>query len=118
MAYDAKTPIPPHEWGSLLSGALGCYDTIGDPHFDRDRDETLHERSACEFIREQFTDEQRAELDQIDAYWRANAKKFNDDFAVMHIRGNRATELEGFVEDENGATPVIPRTHWWWWPIT
>jgi len=103
--------------GTLLEGMLGCYDTIGDPDFDYDRDETLHERSAYEFIRDQLTSEQQAELDQVDAYWRAHPKEFNADFGVWHHQADKKTELAGFVEDENGETPPVPRGHWWWRPI-
>ena len=103
--------------GTLLEGMLGCYDTIADPDFDYDRDETLHERSAYEFIRDQLTTEQRAELDLVDAYWRAHASEFNVAFGVWHHQADRKVELAGFVEDEAGETPEIPRAHWWWWSI-
>ncbi len=117
MAYRIKAEKPPKEWGSLLTGMFGCYNTIGDPDFDMDRDETLHERSAYEFIRDQLTPEQQAELDQVDAYWRAHPKEFNAAFGVWHHQADKATELAGFVEDEHGEAPPIPRGHWWWRPI-
>lgn len=118
MAYRlVNTPVPPEEWGTLLDGMFGCYDTIGDPDFDIDRDETLHERSRYEFIREQLTDAQRAELDQVDAFWRANAALFNKDFAKFHAFEDKKKVMMGWVEDENGNPPEIPRSHWWWWPI-
>ncbi len=107
----------PEEWGSLLEGDLSCYDTIGDPDFDYDRDEILHARSAYEFIRDQLTSAQRAELDQVDAYWRAHRQAFNADFGVWHHQCDKKTELRGFVENENGEVPPIPRNHWWWRPI-
>lgn len=102
---------------TLLWGMFACYDTIGDPDYDMDRDETLHMRSAYEFIRDQLTDEQRAELDKVDAFWRARPVAFNADFAPWHYRGNKKTELAGFVEDEAGKVPEIPPSHWWWWPL-
>lgn len=102
---------------TLLWGMFGCYDTIGDPDFDLDRDECLHKRSAYEFVRADLDDAQRAELDQVDAFWRANAAAFNADFAPWHNRANRATELKGFVADEAGKVPEIPPDHWWWWPL-
>lgn len=118
MAYKIpEITKPPAEWGSLLTGMFGCYDTIGDPDFDMSRDETLHERSAYEFIREQLTDAQRVELDQVDAFWRAHAAEFNADFATLHFQEDKQTALTGFVEDENGETPAIPASHWWWRPI-
>ncbi|MEG9884440.1 MAG: hypothetical protein V6Z86_07470 [Hyphomicrobiales bacterium] len=101
----------------LLSGMFACYDTIGDPSFDMDRDETLHERSAYEFVRGQLSPEQIAELDKVDAYWRAHPKEFNEDFKIIQGWEDRKTALEGFVEDEDGKVPAIPRSHWWWWPI-
>jgi hypothetical protein len=102
---------------SLLTGMFGCYDTIGDPAFDYDRDETLHERSAYELVRDQLTVDQQTELDKVDAYWQANAKDFNADFAVFHFQENKQTALTGFVMDEDGNVPPIPRAHWWWRPI-
>ena len=102
---------------TLLTGMFGCYDTIGDPDYDMDRDETLHERSAYEFVRDQLSPEQIAELDQVDAFWRAHPEAFNADFRLLQAWENKTTALEGFVEDEHGQTPAIPRAHWWWWPI-
>jgi len=102
---------------TLLTGMFGCYDTIGDPDFAMDRDEALHERSAYELVREQLTPEQQGELDQVDAYWRANAVAFNTDFALWHHQENKTTALTGFLEDERGNVPPIPRSHWWWRPI-
>ncbi|MFS4437865.1 hypothetical protein ACMA5I_06605 [Paracoccaceae bacterium GXU_MW_L88] len=102
---------------TLLTGFLGCYDTLGDPDYEYDRDFTLHERSAYELVREQLTDDQRAELDKVDAHWRDHAKAFNEDFAIEHNQEDRETALYGFVRDEEGRTPAIPRGHWWWRPI-
>lgn len=104
------------DW-SLLTGALGCHDTLGDPEMTHGRDFILHERSVYELVRDQLSVAQRAELDRVDAHWRANADAFNADFAAFHARENRATALEGMVEDEAGNTPRIPRDHWWWRPI-
>lgn len=102
---------------TLLTGALGCFDTLGDASFDLDRDETLHERSSYELVREQLTADQIAELEQIDVHWRANAAAFNADFAVFHFQEDKEAALRGFVQDERGDTPAIPRGHWWWRPI-
>ena len=107
----------PEEWGSLLGGDLSCYDTIGDPDFELSRDFLLHNRSAYEMVRDQLTPEQQADLDKVDAYWKANVKDFNADFAVFHHREDKTTALTGFVMDTNGNVPPIPRSHWWWWPI-
>lgn len=108
---------PPEEWGALLEGALSCYDTIGDPDYDADRDELLHQRSAFELVRDQLTETQRAELDQVDAHWQSNPEAFNADFAIFHFQEDRATALAGFTEDDRGNVPEIPRDHWWWKPI-
>ena len=102
---------------TLLWGQFGCYDTIGDPYFDYDRDECLHNRSRYEFVRDRLEPSQQAELDQVDAYWRAHPKEFNEAFEPWHFRANKKTELKSFVTDANGNTPEIPRSHWWWWPI-
>lgn len=109
--------VQPANQGTLLIGMFGCYDTIGDPDYDMDRDETLHERSSYEFVRDQLTPEQQAELDQVDAFWRANVAAFNKDFALLHAYEDKKTAMEGWVEDERGQPPEIPRTHWWWWPL-
>jgi len=101
----------------LLAGMFGCYDTIGDADFDLDRDECLHERSAYELVRDHLTEDQRAELDKVDAYWIAHPEAFNTAFAVFHFQENKATALKGFVQDERGDVPPIPRDHWWWRPI-
>lgn len=111
------TPIPPQEWGTLLTGMFGCYDTIGDSDFDMDRDETLHERSRYEFVRDQLTAAQQAELDVVDAFWKANRAAFNVDFARLHANEDKRTAMTGWIEDENGRVPPIPRSHWWWWPL-
>lgn len=101
----------------LISGMFSCYNTIGDPDYDYDRDETLHERSAYEFVRDRLSVEQLAELDKVDAYWRAHAKEFNADFALWHFQEDKQTAMKGWVEDEHGDVPPIPRSHWWWRPI-
>ena len=119
MAYRLKNePFTiPKNLPLLDSGMFACYDTIGDPSFDMDRDETLHKRSAYEFVRGQLSPEQIAELDKVDAYWRAHPKAFNEDFKLIQGWEDRRTALEGFVEDDKGKVPAIPRSHWWWWPI-
>lgn len=109
--------IPPRGRGTLLTGMFGCYDTSGDPDFDMDRDETLHKRSVYEFIRDQLTPDQQAELDQVDEFWRAHPEAFNKDFAMIHAFESKKTALEGFgIADDKGKVPEIPRSHWWWWP--
>lgn len=102
---------------SITDRVLSCYDTIGDPSFDMDRDFILHTRSALEFARVRLLPKQQADLDEIDAYWRAHPKEFNEDFKIIQGWEDRKTALEGFVEDEQGKVPAIPRSHWWWWPI-
>ena len=118
MAFRLKgVTAAPETWGTLLTGMFGCYDTIGDPDYDMDRDETLHERSAYEFVRDQLTPTQRAELDQVDAFWRANAQAFNKDFALFHAFEDKKLAMDSWIRDDQGRVPEIPRSHWWWWPI-
>lgn len=114
LINDNKTLV---EGWSLLVGALGCYDTLGADDCSWGRDAALHERSAYEMVRDQLTPDQQAELDQVDEFWRANAAAFNKDFGTFHVREDRAAALEGYVEDDQGETPPIPRSHWWWRPI-
>lgn len=105
--------------GTLLDCApLNCFDTLGDDSFDHDRDGMLAERSAFELVRDQLDDDQRAELDRIDDFWRTNAQAFNQDFKLHHAFLDKATALAGLVEDGKGKVPEVPRSHWWWWPIT
>ncbi len=69
---------------SVIDYSLSCYDCIGDPDFDWEMDELLHNRSALEFVRDRLNDAQRAELDTVDAYWKARPKAFNQCFAAEH----------------------------------
>ena len=80
-------------------------------------DELLCRRSAYEFVRDQLTPEQLADLDQIDAFWHAHPQAFNQAFVNEHHRANHQTELEGYVQDQHGNTPAIPKSHWWWRPL-
>lgn len=90
---------------------------MGDDSFSHDRDDLLHLRSAIEFVRADMTSDQHAELDQVDAFWRNHALDFNKDFALVHAFTDKKTAMKGWVEDDAGSTPEIPRSHWWWWPI-
>lgn len=101
----------------LECAPLNCFDTLGNDSFDHDRDGMLAERSAFELVRDQLDDAQRAELDQVDAFWRENAEAFNKDFAMQRAFLNKKTVLAGLVEDDKGNVPEIPRSHWWWWPL-
>lgn len=117
MAYKLGRGNKTVEWeATLKEGMLSCYDCIGDPDFDWEMDSLLQYRSALEFVRNQLTDAQRAELEDVDAFWRADPTKFNLCFRAEHARRNKMT-LAGFVEDAHGKTPAIPRSHWWWRPI-
>lgn len=121
MAYRVLDEVgPPADWGSLLGRILVFWDTIGDPDFDPGiggRDDLLEDRSKLEFVREQLTDAQRAELDQVDKHWKANAKAFNEDFKMFHGARARREAMDGLVEGEDGKVPSIPEAHWWWWPL-
>lgn len=117
MAYKLGRGNKTVEWGATIKdGMLTCYNRIDDPDFDWEMDHLLHYRSALEFVRDRLNDAQRAELDQVDAYWRAHRSAFNTCFAVEHARRAKIT-LAGFVEDDAGKTPDIPSSHWWWRPI-
>lgn len=100
--------------GSIIETRLNCYDTLDDDDFEWDRDHHLHERSALELVRDQLSDDQRAELDKVDGHWKANAEAFNRAFAVIHHQHDHKMALAGFVFDENGVAPAIPQGHWWW----
>jgi len=95
------------------------YDVIGDENVDWSEDiaEVLHARSALELVRDQYPAERMAILDEADAFWRARPKAFNHDFRYQHARKKVGEELEGWVIDDEGHTPRIPLTHWWWWPL-
>lgn len=122
MAY-TLTGIDPLGHAIIATGAwiknrvLSCYDTIDDPDFDLSRDEVLRIRSALELARDQLTPDQQAELDEIDAYWRANAEAFNADFGVFHFQGDKRAALKGFIEYDHGQAPPILRGRWYWRPI-
>ena len=100
-------------------GPLSVYDTLEEPHEDwyMDWDETLHERSVLELVRDRLTEDQRAELDRVDAYWRAHPAAFNERCKVYHHQKRPDRELAGRVVDDEGHTPRIPLAHWWWWPL-
>lgn len=102
---------------SLIEVRLACYDTLDDDDFELDRDELLRNRSAFELVRDQLSDAQRAELDKVDAHWRANAVAFNRAFETEHHQHDPKTALAGFITDAAGNIPEIPRSHWWWRPI-
>ncbi len=104
--------------GSIIERYLSCYDTLDDPIFYVEWDDLLHDRSAMEFVRQQMSALQQAELDKVDAHWRGQPELFNAAFAAKHSVRDLQNEMGDFVEDEQGVWPNIPRSHWWWWPIT
>lgn len=95
---------------------LGSFDRLEDDNYDEDWPYAIHVRSGYEFIRDRLTDAQHAQLDEIDAYWKAHPKVFNKAFTFAHFR-QEARSLDGFVLDEAGNVPEIPPSHWWWWPL-
>ncbi|MDO5622440.1 MAG: hypothetical protein Q4G24_13325 [Paracoccus sp. (in: a-proteobacteria)] len=101
----------------LAFDPLNSFRHLDNPYHDMDRDDFLHQRSALEFVRDQMTDAQRAELAQVDDHLRQNATVFNEAFTRVHALTDRSTALDGWVEDAEGNTPAIPRSHWWWWPL-
>lgn len=102
---------------SLLFNWLGGYKAILEDDPEYLIDGTLEERSAFELVREQLSAAQQAELDQVDAFWRANAGAFNKAFAAAHFQRDRKTALSGLVTDARGKVPAVPADHWWWQPI-
>lgn len=108
---------------SITVYLMPCFDTLDDPEFDEDRDELLQHRSALELVRDQLSDAQRAELDEIDRHWRADPHLFNLAFAKDHAlaadpdRLDWVTALCGYVADATGHAPEVPASHWWWNPL-
>ncbi|MFV0409454.1 MAG: hypothetical protein ACK5LJ_07070 [Paracoccus sp. (in: a-proteobacteria)] len=103
---------------SLLEYApLNCFDTLGDDGFDEDRAGMLAQRSAFELVRDQLSNDQRAELDQVDAFWRENAEAFNADFALDQAYLDRKTVLAGLIREGKRDVPEVPAAHWWWSPL-
>ena len=39
---------------------------------------------------------------------------FRDRAKLFHAYESKKTAMEGWVEDDNGKVPEIPRSHWWW----
>jgi hypothetical protein len=117
MAYELSYDDDPSTATDLRHDYfLGFYDLIGDDLYSHDWEWAIHQRSALEFIRDRLTDVQRAQLDEIDAFWRARPAVFNKAFGVFHHRPSART-LKGFVQDEDGKVPEIPADHWWWNPL-
>jgi hypothetical protein len=104
--------------GSVIDRYLPCYDTLNDAIFYVEWDDLLLYRSALEFVREQLSDAQRGELDTVDAHWRSQPDAFNSAFAAKHATHAASDAMRAWVQDENGDTPIIPRSHWWWRAIT
>lgn len=80
-------------------------------------DQLLAARSTFEFIRPELDQDTLTMLDACDAYWQANPKVFNAFFLYEHARKDIKIALEDWVEDENSQHPIIPKDHWWWWPV-
>ena len=124
MAVRDKEPLSAYPLPS--QGELSCYDTIGGredvygeaKYWTFDWDELLHLRSTYEFLQDQLTHEQHQDLTEVvDAYWREHPKEFNEAFAELHYREDKKVAMQGWIKDEAGNTPAIPRSHWWWWPL-
>ena len=96
---------------------MSCYDTLDDPEFAPEHGELLHHRSALELVRDQLSDAQCLELEQIDKHWRDNAALFNHAFKPQHACLDRTTALAGYITDPTGRPPTLPTNHWWWHPI-
>lgn len=102
---------------SLIETRMSTFDTLNDASFDDyDRDELLNDRSAMEFVRDQLSVRQVAELDQVDAHWRDNPSDFNAAFVIWHRKASLRT-VQGLVVDDGGKAPDVPTSHWWWRPL-
>ncbi|MCB1734199.1 MAG: hypothetical protein H6981_04675 [Gammaproteobacteria bacterium] len=82
--------------------------------WEYDGDELLPARSAMEFVRDTWTDEERALIDAVDAYWLDHADQVNEFFRYEHARRGEA-DLSDLVQ--GGRAPEITTDHWWWYPI-
>ncbi|MGB1234158.1 MAG: hypothetical protein ACPG5U_00330 [Planktomarina sp.] len=102
---------------TLIEYVMPCYNTLDDPEFDQDRDDILHNRSAMELVRDQLSDNQILDLEEIDDYWRGNPELFNRAFAQQHATHDPRNDLLGYVSDAKGDVPAVPKSHWWWRPI-
>jgi hypothetical protein len=103
---------------AITEYVMPCYNTLDDPEFAEDRGDLLAQRSALELVRDQLSDAQCLDLEEIDAHWRENSADFNAAFARQHADTNKETALRGLVSDPTGHAPAIPDGHWWWHPIT
>ena len=100
---------------------MAAYDTITrEDVWDYGVDaEYLCIRSACEFVREHLPKAVQKDLDKIDAFWKAHPKDFNRCFGaeLNQPMGEKMKALKGYVWDEDGETPEIPKSHWWWFKL-
>ncbi|MBC7954074.1 MAG: hypothetical protein H7Z12_19930 [Rhodospirillaceae bacterium] len=104
---------------ALLLSFLECRPFIleGRNQYQYIGDQILPARSALEFIRTDMAAPFRTALDEFDSFIKANAEKFNDFFAYEHARTISDTALEDWVWGDDGKTPAVPETHWWWKPL-
>jgi len=102
---------------AIIPYVMPCYNTLDDPEFAEDRGDLLAQRSALELVRDQLSDTQCLDLEEIDQHWRDNAALFNAAFEDQHGGASRETALAGLVKDPTGQAPAVPDTHWWWHPI-
>jgi len=117
MAVDVKTlRLSQHPKDHSF---LGFYEVITRDdwqEFEWDLDYTLHMRSVYAFADELglLNESQRAELAEIDAFFRAHPKEFDRAFGEIIARADLTTTLAEWVRDENGRPVPVPPSHWWW----
>jgi len=81
-------------------------------------EEVLRARSALELLKDSgytLPEDALAMMAAADAHWRAHPAAFDVMFRYALARQTQ-DELAGWVVLEDGSTPRIPPTHWWWRP--
>lgn len=104
----------------LLLSFLECRSFIleGRKPYQYIGDQILPARSALEFIRADLAGTDVERVDAFDVFVKAHPDAFNTFFAEDHARLDRAAILADWVWDDQGQTPIVPDTHWWWMPIS
>ena len=102
-------------YGDVSEDNLDWWEEYGFAVLD---EEVLRARSALEMLKEAgfpLPAEAIEMMAAADRQWRAHPKAFDSMFRYALAR-KEADELKGWVENEDGATPPIPHSHWWWRP--
>ncbi|SIS77012.1 hypothetical protein [Insolitispirillum peregrinum] len=106
-----------------LLGLMDWFDPIRDGRengYDYDGDLLLPARTALELIRDRLTVDQVAVLTVWDQWMMDHPVQFNQFFAAEHHRlkaEDRQEACRGYVWDDDGEPPPVPKDHWWWFPL-